>query len=188
MKILVLHGSPRRNGDTDTLADRFVSGLRTAGAHDIRHIYTNEINVRPCQMCESCSRSDDAKCVIDDDMRTVYPAFIEAELIVWASPMIWGYLTAQLKAVLDRMEALAMTPEKSFIGKTFVVILGYRHHYQSAASFFERICRYYGISLHTLIYCSLNPKGGMDMRASASREKMAEAFELGARLGEDASG
>jgi len=116
-------------------------------------------------------------------MQTIYPAFIEAQLIVWASPMIWGYLTAQLKAVLDRMEALAMIPERSFVGKTYVVILGYRHHYQSAAAFFERICRFYGISLHTVIYCSLDPKGGGDPPASASRDKMVEAFELGARLG-----
>jgi len=184
LKVLVLHGSPRKGGDTDTLAGSFLEGLTLASQHDITHVYTNEIDVSPCQMCEKCGKPP-YRCVIDDDMQPIYDDFISANLVVWASPMIWGYLTAQMKAVLDRMEALAIVPERSFEGKTYVAILGYRHHYQSAAAFFERICKYYGIRLHFLVYCSVNPKGGRDLPAADSHEKLAEAFELGAQLGKE---
>ncbi|MFX0185924.1 MAG: NAD(P)H-dependent oxidoreductase [Candidatus Hodarchaeota archaeon] len=59
------------------------------------------------------------------------------DVVVWAVPMLWGYMTAQLKTVLDKMEALTMDPDKYFTGKTFVVIITYRYHSESMLTFFK---------------------------------------------------
>ena len=44
-------------------------------------------------------------------MQQIYSVFGDADVVVFATPMYWGYITAQLKTVVDRMEALAMNPE-----------------------------------------------------------------------------
>jgi multimeric flavodoxin WrbA len=45
-------------------------------------------------------------CAVNDDMQQIYRAFVEADVVVFATPMYWGYMTAQLKAVMDRLEAI----------------------------------------------------------------------------------
>ena len=94
LKTVVLHGSPRKGGDSDTLAEHFLRGLRESGEPEVRHFYTNELNIRPCQGCLGCARAEDRRCVIRDDMQEFSTAFIEADLIVWATPLYWGYMTA----------------------------------------------------------------------------------------------
>ncbi len=111
MKTIVLHGSPHKNGDSDTLAESFLQGLGEKRGGEVLHFYTNEMQIRPCQGCLTCAKSAGHRCAINDDMEVVYAAFDEADLVVWATPMYWGYMTAQLKAPLDRMEALAEAHE-----------------------------------------------------------------------------
>jgi len=136
MKTVVLHGSPRRNGNSDTLALHFLNGLSAGVENEVRHFYLNDMNIRPCQGCLSCETSPSHSCAIIDDMQEIYSAYIDADLIVWATPMYWGYMTAQLKTVLDRMESLAW---RGFENKTFAVFLTYRHHVESTVGFFRRI-------------------------------------------------
>lgn len=182
MKTLVLHGSPRRNGSSDTLVAHFLKGLRESGSSAITEFFTNDLNIKPCQMCESCNKPPDYACVIKDGMYEIYSAFAEADIIVFATPMLWGYMTAQLKIVLDRMEALAS--QRHLKGKTFVVIVTYRRHYESTAAFFKRaFADYFGVNLHTIIYCSVDKGSGREMHVSNCKEKLAEAFELGKNLG-----
>lgn len=107
MNVVVLHGSPRKGMNSDTLADQFLSGLHEQGEHKVTHFYTNEMEIKPCQGCLHCATSPGHACAIDDDMTEIYAAYKGSDLVVWATPMYWGYMTAQMKAVLDRMEALA---------------------------------------------------------------------------------
>ncbi|MFX0185923.1 MAG: hypothetical protein ACFE95_22795 [Candidatus Hodarchaeota archaeon] len=50
MKTIVLHGSPRKSGNADTLAYHFMRGLRKSGYHEIKDFFPNDMNVKPCQM------------------------------------------------------------------------------------------------------------------------------------------
>ncbi|MCK4318845.1 flavodoxin family protein, partial [Candidatus Bathyarchaeota archaeon] len=133
MRTVVLHGSPRRGRNSDTLVESFLRGLTESGLHEVTHFYLNELEIRPCQGCLDCAEPPH-DCVIGDDMTAIYGAYREADLVVWATPMYWGYLTAQLKTVQDRMEALAWS---GFGGKVFAVIVTYRHHCESAVAMFE---------------------------------------------------
>jgi len=178
MKTVVLHGSPRKNGNSDTLADHFLKGLNEGGENEVRHFYPNDMNIRPCQGCLSCETSVNHSCAIIDDMQEIYSAYIDADLIVWATPMYWGYMTAQLKTVLDRMEALAW---RGFEDKTFVVFLTYRYHVESTVGFFKRIAPHFGIKLHIVTCCTM--EDGKDVPVTSFTAKLEEAYEVGKNLG-----
>lgn len=180
MKVTVLHGSPRKGKNSDTLTKHLLDGLNTTGEHSIKHFYINELEIAPCQGCMSCAKPPH-DCRIDDDMQPIYKSYKESDLIVWASPMYWGYLTAQLKLVQDRMEALACS---GFDNKTFAVLLTYRHHYQSTASMFERIAPHFKIKLNVLDCCTMDPETRRDIPITELPEKLQEAHNLGVQLGQ----
>lgn len=183
MKIVVLHGSPRKGKNSDTLADSFIKGMHQTAGHTIEHFYLNEMAIRPCQGCMSCEST--GVCVNNDDMQLIYKAFKDAQMIVFATPMYWGYLTAQMKIAVDRLEAVAGTP---FHGKIFVVLITHRYHYESAVAFFERVCPYFKVELHTLAVCTIDSVSGEDVAIEELPNDLRRAFELGEYLGKKSRG
>jgi len=179
MIVTVLHGSPRKGKNSDTLVDYFLSGLNYLEEHNINHFYLNELEISPCQGCLSCAEYPHS-CRIIDDMQSIYESYKTSNIIVWASPMYWGYITAQLKLVQDRMEALAWS---GFEDKIFVVILTYRHHYQSTASMFQRIAPHFNIDLHILECCTYDKETKKDVPVSEINDKIKEAYQLGLKIG-----
>lgn len=101
-KILILSGSPRREGNSDLLCDEFARGAREAG-HEVEKIRVAEKNIGYCRACYACRES--GKCVIKDDMAEVLQKMIDADVIVLASPVYFYSIDAQLKAVIDRTVA-----------------------------------------------------------------------------------
>lgn len=174
MKTIVLYGSPHPHGNSATMADQFLRGLNAA---DVEHFQINDLQIRPCQGCEQCAARLENHCIIEDDMQKIYSAFIAADLIVFATPMYWGYMTAQMKAVMDRMEAIT----EYFTGKTFVVLITYRHHCESTVAFFKRICPFFGVVLHTVV-CRTMDEQEKDIPVTSLPAKLQEAFELGREL------
>jgi len=180
MKAIVLHGSPRKGGNSDTLAREFLRGLAETGDHEVKHFYLNEMSIRPCQGCNHCASSPGHRCALDDDMGLIYDAYRASDLIVWASPMYWGYITAQMKTVQDRMEALACG---GFDGKTFAVLLTYNHHYESAANMFRRIAPFFHIDLHVVPCRTYDPERNVSLPIESCAKELEEAYVLGRRLG-----
>ncbi|MCJ7435487.1 MAG: flavodoxin family protein [Anaerolineales bacterium] len=174
MKTIVLHGSPHLHGNSATLAEYFLNGLNEKGAE---HFYINEMQIRPCQGCEKCATRLENHCAIEDDMQKIYSAFIAADIIVFATPMYWGYMTAQMKTVMDRMEAIT----QYFRGKKFVVLITYRHHCESTVAFFKRVCPFFEVHLHTLV-CRTMDEQEHDIPITSLPDKLQEAFELGRKL------
>ena len=180
MKATVLHGSPQKGKNNDTLIDHFLKGFNESEEHVIDHFYINELTIAPCQGCLSCAKPPH-DCRIEDDMQSIYESYKGSDIIIWASPMYWGYLTAQIKLVQDRMEALAWS---GFGNKTFAVIITYRHHYQSAASMFERIAPHFKIDLHILECCTYDPATRRDIPIEELPDKQEDAYKLGFKLGQ----
>lgn len=184
MKSVVLHGSPRKGKNSDTLAGSFIKGLTEENIWQLEHFYLNNMDISPCQGCLACENPPH-NCKIDDDMQAIYSSFKESDLIVWTTPMYWGYLTAQMKIVQDRMEALAW---EGFGNKIFVVLFTYRHHYESAANMFRRIAPFFKIDLHLLDCCTYDKENGQDIPINELPEKLDEAYSLGKRLSTFSSG
>lgn len=103
-KILILNGSPRKNGHTAALVKAFIEGAEGAG-HEVRHLYLNGMNIHGCLACEACSRNG-GECVQQDDMDQVNEGYEWADVLVFASPEFWGTISGQLKTTIDRLYAI----------------------------------------------------------------------------------
>ena len=103
MKILVLTGSPRRHGNSNYLAERFIDGAKEAG-HRVVRFDCAQHKIAPCLACNSCGMN--GPCVQKDDFALVRQHIIEADVIVFATPMYYFGISAQLKTVIDRCYAI----------------------------------------------------------------------------------
>ena len=105
MKILVLNGSPRPNGNTAAMVDAFVKGAEENG-HEITVVPVCKKKIAGCLACEYCHTKGNGKCVQNDDMQEVYPILDAAEMIVLASPVYYHGFTGQLQCAINRIYAL----------------------------------------------------------------------------------
>jgi multimeric flavodoxin WrbA len=103
LRILGIMGSPRIGGNTDLLLDAALSGARSQG-DEVEKIVVDQLNISPCREHYGCLQ--DGNCVIRDDMDALYAKLLEADAIIVASPMFFYGITAQLKALIDRCQAL----------------------------------------------------------------------------------
>ena len=104
MKILLISGSPHKRGTTSVLIDAFLRGAEESG-HEVYHFNAAEKEVHPCIACGRC-RSAVASCVFRDDFDDVRDKVLEADAVVFASPVYYFGLSAQIKAVIDRFYAI----------------------------------------------------------------------------------
>lgn len=103
-KILILNGSPRKNGKTASLVNAFTEGAKSVG-NEVKEFYLQGMHIGGCLACEACSQNGGA-CVQKDDMEQINEAYLWADMIVFASPMFWGTVTGQLKTAVDRLYAV----------------------------------------------------------------------------------
>jgi multimeric flavodoxin WrbA len=105
MKIVAVLGSPRPKGNSALLAEAFLEVARELGA-DTEVYLLNQMNIKGCQGCGQCKTGSEV-CVLEDDLTPVYDAVRGADLLVMASPVYFGDLSAQLKCFWDRTYAFA---------------------------------------------------------------------------------
>lgn len=103
MRVLGIMGSPRIKGNTDLLLDEALKGARSQGG-EVDKLIVDKLNISPCREYYGCLR--DGNCVIRDDMDGIYPKLLNADVVIVASPMFFYGLTSQLKALIDRSQAL----------------------------------------------------------------------------------
>jgi len=103
LKVLGIMGSPRLEGNSDLLLDEALRGARSQRA-TVEKLVVDKLNISPCQECHGCLK--DGNCVIKDDMVGVYPKLLDADGIIVASPIFFYGVSAQLKALIDRCQAL----------------------------------------------------------------------------------
>ena len=101
-KVLILSGSPRKNGNSDILCDEFARGAADAG-HEVEKIRIAEKKIGYCHACYACRGT--GVCTIKDDMAEIMQKMIDCDVMVLASPVYFYSIDAQLKAVIDRSVA-----------------------------------------------------------------------------------
>ncbi|PNV64996.1 FMN reductase [Rubneribacter badeniensis] len=105
-KIVVLNGSPRKRGNTSALVEAFAEGAREAGC-EVEVFFLEGMDIRACKGCFGGDRTRENPCVQKDDMRAIYDAYRTADALVFASPLYWWTVSAQLKVAVDRLFATA---------------------------------------------------------------------------------
>jgi multimeric flavodoxin WrbA len=101
-KVLILIGSPRKNGSTAILAAEAERALTDQGIAT-ETVFLNDLKIRGCQACYWCKKNDVADCAVKDDMQRVHKLVQESDGLIVASPIYFSGVTSQTKAWLDRM-------------------------------------------------------------------------------------
>ncbi len=103
MKIVGIVGSPRKNGNTQILMNEALKVAHEAGFETEMFLMSNK-QVAPCDACGTCFEVGD--CVVQDDMQELYGMLEQADGVIFGSPVYFGSVSAQMKAIMDRMFAL----------------------------------------------------------------------------------
>ncbi|WP_167496457.1 flavodoxin family protein [Desulfopila sp. IMCC35006] len=102
MKMLVVLGSPRKNGNSETLARKVAEAVEKSGGA-VEYIRLNDLNMRPCQGCGGCEKS--GNCVLNDDLTPIFQQVDDADRLVLVSPVYFYGLSAQCKIFGDRFQS-----------------------------------------------------------------------------------
>lgn len=103
-KVTVLTGSPRKGGNSDRMAEAFIAGALSAG-HSVHKIEAAQLSISGCKACDGCWMNG-RPCVQEDDFNRIAPLILDADVVVFASPLYYYDLSSQLKTLLDRFYAL----------------------------------------------------------------------------------
>lgn len=188
MKVLGIYSSPRKGGNTDQLLDKALEGARAGGA-EISRVYARDLNMSGCIECGGCDKT--GKCVVKDDMQSVYPLLEEADVIFLASPIFFYGVTAQVKALIDRTQAcwskrmLEKTPQESKgfdSGRGYLIAVGasrgenlFEGAILTARYFFDALDMSYEGGI---FFRSLEKKSAVQ----ENPETLQEAFNLGRKV------
>ena len=177
MKILVIEGSPHKNGSSNLLAGQFIKGAKEAG-HEAAVFDAAHADIHPCLGCDACGMN--GNCVQKDDMAACEKMIMEADMLVFVTPIYYFGMSAQLKMVIDRF--YSFNSRLSGSGKKTALITAawdsnadvmpyIRDHYQ-------KLCRYLGFQDRGMV---LGTGCGTPSMTKNSRF-MKEAYELGKSL------
>lgn len=103
MKVVGIYGSPRKEGNSDLLLDSALRGAHEKGI-EVERIYVRDLEISGCIECGACEKS--GTCAIEDDMQDVYHLLDSADVIILCSPIFFYGLTSQVKALIDRGQAM----------------------------------------------------------------------------------
>ena len=94
-KIVVITGSPRKHGNSFAMTEAFIKAAEAKG-HIVTRFDAAMKNVGGCHACETCFKTGKA-CSFDDDFN------LEADAVVFATPVYWYSIPAQIKGVIDKL-------------------------------------------------------------------------------------
>ena len=119
-KIVVITGSPRKNGNSYAMTDTFIQAAEAKG-HQVTRFDAAMMNVGGCHACETCFKTGKA-CSFDDGFNTIAPAILEADAVVFTMPVYWYSIPAQIKGVIDKLFSLVVGG-KDIAGKECAMIV-----------------------------------------------------------------
>ena len=113
MYILVLNGSPRKEGSTAKHVEAFRKGAESSG-HEVEVVPAGRMLIKPCDNCEYCHTTVPGRCRINDPMISVYPSLKKADMVVFASPVHYFGFSAQLQALISRIYCWHRLPASKY--------------------------------------------------------------------------
>lgn len=125
MKITVITGSPRKMGNTFAMVDSFIKAAEAKG-HDVVRFNAAMMNIGGCRACMTCFKTGKA-CSFDYDFNLIAPHLLDADAIVYAMPVYWYSIPAQIKGVIDRVFSFCVA-QKPISGKKMGLICCCEEH------------------------------------------------------------
>ena len=117
--ILILTGSPRKNGTSNLLAEQFEQGAISCG-NKVKKFDTAFLNISSCVGCEVC-RNNQTSCFKKDDFDEIKDVILNSDIVVFVTPVYYFGMSAQLKMVIDRFHSISKElqrkAKKSVLGR-----------------------------------------------------------------------
>ena len=179
-KIVILNGSPRKNGNTSALVQAFREGAESAG-HTVTEFHLASMDIHPCKGCWGGGKDSAHPCVQRDDMEQIYPAYKEADIVVLASPLYYWTISGQLKMTFDRLFAVAeeSADYANPIKESVLLMAAEGNGFEESEYWYDRLMNHLGWTSLGKILCGGVVKPG-DIQGNA---KLEEARALGAQIG-----
>lgn len=127
-KIVVITGSPRKQGNSFRMTEAFIERAGELG-HAVTRFDAAFLRLGGCRACETCY-SEGRPCTFDDDFNQIAPAILEADAVVFSAPVYWYSIPAQIKCVIDKMFSLVIGG-KDIAGKEYAIITCCEEHDES---------------------------------------------------------
>ncbi|PKL60395.1 MAG: hypothetical protein CVV33_02895 [Methanomicrobiales archaeon HGW-Methanomicrobiales-4] len=182
----IIIGSPRKGGDTHTLAQEVEKGLVSREISS-EFFFLNEMTFSGCQACYACKQEGNIRCTRNDDMQTFYDAIDHADGLIIATPIYFGGVTGQTKLWLDRLFPYLSLDLGSLLPSKIPVSVIYTQNqpdptfFTGAMDSFEFVLRLLGFDMRDrLIAPDLD--AGRKPRVSEYPELMHNAYQIGKNL------
>lgn len=178
--MIVTSGSP--GGNTDALSQALMSGAKESGCQVVTYALNGHLE--GCSGCRYC-QSHDHRCAIADRMQELYQPFLEADVLVLASPLYFWSISGRLKCFIDRLYALSTNdcyPAK----ETFLLMTGGSNRFyafEQAVSFYRFFTKALGWKDRGMVLaygCHGDPKAKY-----ISEDYLHEAYQTGKKMGEE---
>ncbi len=175
-KIVILNGSPRKNGNTSALTAEFKKGAESAG-NTVTEFFLGSMNINGCKGCCGGGKNPESPCVQKDDMEKIYSAYKEADIVVLASPLYYWTISGQLKCAFDRLFAVAeCDPDYRNPKKNSILIMAAEGHgFEESLYWYDNLEKHLGWKSLGKVLCG----GVMDIGDIEGKPELNDAFELG---------
>ena len=177
MRILALIGSPRKGSNTDILVDKILEGCKEKGFISEK-LYLYDFSISACIDCRLC-KSDNYECAIKDDMQQIYPSMVEADILIFGTPVYWYGPTGKMKLLIDRMRPFIAS--RKMQGKKAVLVVPSEEGPKACKALlemFQMSFDYLGMEFVGRILSKAYEKA----EVSENKEDLKEAYELGISL------
>jgi multimeric flavodoxin WrbA len=118
--ILVITGSPRKDGNSTLLANAFIEGAKSVG-NEVMLFEAGKMKINGCIACRTCFKNGKA-CSFDDDFNKLVPLIEKADIIVFCTPLYWFSFPAQLKSAIDKLYSFLVGKKELKIKEAILIV------------------------------------------------------------------
>lgn len=138
-RIMILNGSPRKNGNTSALIQAFTQGAGQAG-NTVTTFHLDAMDIHGCKGCWGGGKDPAHPCVQRDGMDEIYPVYREADVVVLASPLYYWSLSGQLRTAFDRLFAVAECDHcRNPVKEAVLLMAAEGHGFEESLSYYTRL-------------------------------------------------
>ena len=184
-KIVAFSSSPRKKSNSDILCDRILTGATQTGAV-VEKIMLNGLSIHPCIACEACQKSITEPCIYDDEMGPLIDKTRDADALVFASPIYFFTVNAQMKVFMDRLLALfgegkfdALTGKKAAVALAYGAEEPLESGVTCAYDMYQKGLGFLGVEFVGCVHAGGHEPGSVEQNPKA----LEAATKLGQKLG-----
>jgi multimeric flavodoxin WrbA len=178
-KIIILNGSPRKNGNTSALIREFKRGAEESG-NIVTTFFLEAMNIKGCKGCFGGGKNPHSPCVQKDDMEQIYPVYKEADIVVLASPLYYWNFSGQIRMAFDRLFAVAECDSNYRNPKKEAVLLmaAEEHGFDEVVTYYKSLMKH----LHWKDLGQVLAGGVMNVGDVEGKPVLEEARKLGSMI------